>query len=255
MSMRVIFNADDLGRTVGINDGIFEAHRRGLVRSATLMVGYESSRDAGRRLAEHPDLGVGLHVTLSGARPTLSPAQVPSLVDSRGRFPRRPELFAEPRRDEVLAEVRHQLRMFHEMTRRVPTHFDSHHHSHRHPVVAEAVVTLASELGVPVRRSSDDLAERFRVGNVRSTDSFSEAFYGSGAAQATLVELFARAADGSLGSSVEVMCHPGYADPSLRAESDYSDAREGEITVLCDPVVLEAFRSHGLINSRFDELP
>jgi predicted glycoside hydrolase/deacetylase ChbG (UPF0249 family) len=255
MSVRMIFNADDLGRTIGINDGIFEAHARGLVRSATMMVGYESSWDAGRRLAEHPDLGVGLHLTLSGARPTLPAAQVPSLVDERGLFPRKPEFFVEPKFDEVLAEARHQLRLFHEMTRRVPTHFDSHHHSHRHPVVAEAVVTLASELGVPVRRSSEALAERFRVGNVKSTDSFSEAFYGTGATTGVLLDLLAHASTGHLGASVEVMCHPGYADPSLRAESDYSYAREGEIAVLCDPALLEVFRSLGLVNSRFDELP
>ena len=35
---RLIVNADDLGRSTGINDGIFEAHARGIVSSATLMV-------------------------------------------------------------------------------------------------------------------------------------------------------------------------------------------------------------------------
>ncbi len=250
----MIFNADDLGRSVGINDGIFEAHERGLVRSATLMVGFDAATDAGRRMRQHPGLGVGMHLTLTGARPTLPPERLPSLVDSQGLFPRKPELFGVLSPDEVMAEARNQLRLFQELTGRSPTHFDSHHHSHRHPAVAEAVVALALELGVPVRRSSEVLAEGFRVRKVASTDSFFEAFFDSGATVETLLSLFSAARGGSLGSSIEVMCHPGYADEVLRAESGYADAREREIGVLCDPEVLGAFTAAGLVNSRFDEL-
>jgi predicted glycoside hydrolase/deacetylase ChbG (UPF0249 family) len=50
------------------------------------------------------------------------------------------------------------------------------------------------------------------------------------------------------------MCHPGYADDTLRAESSYADPREREIAVLCNPDVLAAFAAAGLVNSRFDEL-
>ena len=59
---RVIVNADDLGRTPGINAGTFEAHRRGIVTSATMMVAYPAAAEAGAALDDHPDLGVGLHV-------------------------------------------------------------------------------------------------------------------------------------------------------------------------------------------------
>lgn len=153
-----------------------------------------------------------------------------------------------------MAEARNQLRLFQELTGRSPTHFDSHHHSHRHPVVTEAVVTLALELGVPVRRSSEGLAERFRVRKVTSTDCFFEAFFDEGATAGALLDLFSEARTGALGSSIEVMCHPGYADDVLRAESGYADAREREIGILCHPEVLAAFTAAGLVNSRFDEL-
>ena len=36
MSAGLVVNADDLGRTIGINEGIFTAHRHGLVSSATV---------------------------------------------------------------------------------------------------------------------------------------------------------------------------------------------------------------------------
>ena len=69
----LIVNADDLGRTPGINAGIFEAHDRGLVTSATLMVGYPAAVAAAREAAARPGLGVGLHVQLTGGVPTLPP--------------------------------------------------------------------------------------------------------------------------------------------------------------------------------------
>lgn len=250
---RIIFNADDLGRTVGINDGIFQAHRRGLVKSATLMVGFDAARDAAARLREHPRLGVGLHVTMTGARPTLPPERVPSLVDAAGNLPRKPDQLGSALFEDVMAEASNQLRLFRELTGRLPTHLDSHHHSHREPVVLEAVVSLAKAHALPVRRSSDVLAERFRVEGLASTDSFVESFFDEAATVAHLLEVIAGAAAGAA-SSVEVMCHPGYADPLLRAESSYSDVREREIAVLCDPLVLAAFAASGMVNSRFDEL-
>ena len=218
---RILFNADDLGRTVGINDGIFEAHRRGVVKSATLMVGFDAARDAARRLREEAELhglGVGLHVTMTGARPTLPPERVPSLVDAAGNLPRKPDLLVNARFEDVMAEARNQLDIFRRLTGRLPTHFDSHHHSHREPVVLEAVVALAKEHDLPVRRSSDVLAERFRVEGLASTDSFVESFFDAGATVAHLLEVIASAARSAV-ASVEVMCHPGFADPALRFES------------------------------------
>ena len=52
---QLIVNADDLGRTPGINSGIFEAHARGIVTSATLMVGFEAAEEAASQLTDFPD--------------------------------------------------------------------------------------------------------------------------------------------------------------------------------------------------------
>lgn len=54
MSLRearlLIVNTSDLGRTAGLNDGIFEAHRNGLVTSGTLMVAYPAAGDGAARV-------------------------------------------------------------------------------------------------------------------------------------------------------------------------------------------------------------
>jgi predicted glycoside hydrolase/deacetylase ChbG (UPF0249 family) len=54
----LVVNADDLGRTRGINAGAFAAHRNGLVTSATLMVGFAAAEEAARALAA--ELGLRL---------------------------------------------------------------------------------------------------------------------------------------------------------------------------------------------------
>ena len=70
---RLIVNADDFGRSPGINRGILEAHLRGIVTSTTVMVNCPAAAlGLERALAEAPDLGIGLHITLTAGRP-LSP--------------------------------------------------------------------------------------------------------------------------------------------------------------------------------------
>ena len=238
----LIVNADDLGRSVGINDGIFEAHAKGIVTSATLMVGFDAAGDAAARLADHPRLGVGLHVTLTGARPTLPPGKVPSLVNAAGEFPRKPEDVGVFNAGEVLSEVRNQIELFRDLTGRNPTHLDSHHHSHRLPVVLDAVIAVARDLGVPVRRSSDGIAERLHDARLSTTSTFIESFFGEGATLERLREIVAAMPEGRH----ELMCHPGYSDPALRSESGYADAREVELRVLCDPAAREAVRAAGI---------
>ena len=60
----VVVNADDFGRSDGINRGIIEAHEHGIVTSASLMVLWPAASDAAAYALEHPELSVGLHVDL-----------------------------------------------------------------------------------------------------------------------------------------------------------------------------------------------
>ena len=64
MSRVLIVNADDFGRTGGINRGIARAHEEGIVTSASLMVRDPAAAEAAAYAGEHPQLGVGLHVDL-----------------------------------------------------------------------------------------------------------------------------------------------------------------------------------------------
>jgi len=53
--MKVIFNADDFGLTTGVNNGIVQAFRHGVVRSTTLMVDMPGESHAVALAAQVPE--------------------------------------------------------------------------------------------------------------------------------------------------------------------------------------------------------
>lgn len=111
----LIVNADDLGLSTAVNDGIFAAHKGGIVTSASLMVLRDEAPAAVEALGEHPDLAVGLHL-------------------------------------EAGEDLRRQLDLFRQMMGCDPTHLDSHKHVHEtEPEIGAAAEALAVELGVPLR--------------------------------------------------------------------------------------------------------
>lgn len=230
----LIVNADDLGRTEGINEGIFAAHEQGLVTSATLMVACPAAEAAAARLGRYPRLGVGLHVQLTGGVPLAPRTQIPSLVDADGRLPRWPEGLREARGEEIFVEVCLQLARFRALTGRSPTHLDSHHHSHREPGVLAAVIEVARQEGLPVRNAGPGVAEELRRAGLRTPDAFVDRFFGDQARAEVLRQIL-----GELGPGVtELMCHPGRVDEGLRAESTYAAERERELELLTDPEVM-----------------
>src|ERR1700747_656451 len=87
----LIVNADDLGWTAGVNRGIAEAHRNGLVTSASLLANGSAFEDGVKTARELPALGVGVHLNLSDGSPTSAPDQVKSLLNEKGQFAGGPE--------------------------------------------------------------------------------------------------------------------------------------------------------------------
>src|SRR5262245_54545433 len=83
---RLIVTADDFGLAVPVNEAIEEAHRKGILTSASLMVAAPGTADAVERARRLPTLRVGLHVVVVEGRPVLDPGDVPDLVDGRGEF-------------------------------------------------------------------------------------------------------------------------------------------------------------------------
>ena len=232
----LIVNADDLGRTHGINTGVFEAYRQGIVTSATAMVNYDWVREAAAMSLDHPSLGIGLHVALTGGRPALPPTSVGSLVDARGLQPGKPEGLSGARPAEIAAEVEAQYSRFIEIFGRKPTHLDSHHHSHRRTEVFEVVCALARREGLPVRNAGGNMGQALASHGLKTNDWFEEGFFDKGVSAERLVTIVESLPEGC----TELMCHPAHHDAELLASSSYASVRVFELQALCDSAVRAA---------------
>src|SRR5580704_16194867 len=82
---RLIVNADDFGLTAGVNRGVLEAHRAGIVTYTTLMANSKAFDDAIHLARLSPKLSVGCHLVLVDGSPLLSADTVPSMLDPRDR--------------------------------------------------------------------------------------------------------------------------------------------------------------------------
>src|ERR1700674_3524344 len=86
MLRHLVVNADDLGLTVGVNDGIFVAHDQGILTSASVFANAPATINAVHRASARPSLGIGIHLALVDGTPMLPPHRVPSLVVDDRRF-------------------------------------------------------------------------------------------------------------------------------------------------------------------------
>ncbi|HKD18842.1 MAG TPA: ChbG/HpnK family deacetylase [Thermoanaerobaculia bacterium] len=249
---RLIVNADDYGRTPGVNAGVLEAHAGGFVTSATVMVLEPSAARGIRDAAERgPKLSLGVHFTLTGGGPPAAAARAVPTLAPGGRFPRRVEELP-PRipEAEIRAELQAQIEIFCVLARRPPSHLDSHHHAARHPDVARVFAAVARERSLPVRAVDDPDRRALREAGVRTPDRFFGDFYGPDASFATLERILGSLEDGVS----ELMCHPARIDDALRRGSSYADERDLEREVLCDAKLLPLVRSLGVELVGFDRL-
>jgi len=71
----LIVTADDFGMSIPVNEAVEEAHRRGILTCASLVVAGAAADDAIRRARRMPGLGVGLHLAMLDAPSALPESQ------------------------------------------------------------------------------------------------------------------------------------------------------------------------------------
>jgi chitin disaccharide deacetylase len=157
MTIYAILNADDFGLSPGINRGIIEAHRDGILTSASLMAVGDAFEEAVALAQEYPSLSLGIHLTLVEGRPVLPPERVPSLVTADGRFCRSLGTFllkwltGQIRMHDIEREFGAQIEKAMDNGVRVDK-LDSHMHVHLLPGIFLAVQAVASRYGIRVVR-------------------------------------------------------------------------------------------------------
>lgn len=205
----LVVNADDLGLCETVNEGIFAAHRDGVVTSASLMVRQAAALDAAERAGGFPRLAVGLHLDL-GQWDYVNGEWIQAyshcdLESAAG----------------VEAECRVQLDLFRSLLGCDPTHLDSHQHVHNSEPVASVAAALAAELNVPLRGQQVRYEGGF-YGQDGKGEPFPDSIMPAG---------FARLVRSLPAGWTEIGCHPAAG----RLPSSYDRERSVELATLCDP--------------------
>jgi len=279
----LIVNADDLGWTAGVNRGIAQAHRNGIVTSSSLLANGGAFDDGVKVARVLPALGVGVHLNLSDGAPVAGSKAVPSLVDERGELSGGPEqlLLKLARRKLKLSDVEREWDAQIEKIRAAgiaPTHLDGHKHVHMLPGLFPIALKLAKKHSIAAIRISNE-ASPLRTalsgkngGNSRielkqgvqarglkllardarklaDKAGIESADYFCGIAQSGVLtrECVLNLLESLPEGTTELMCHPGYLDEDLAAsDTRLQNSRAAELEILTDITVRKSVASHGI---------
>ena len=267
MRRRVIFSADDFGLSEAVNEGIEQAHRDGLLASASLMVAGPAAADAIRRAKTMPGLRVGLHVVVVEGSSILPARTIPDLVEPNGEFSS--DQLRLGLRYGFLPSVRHQLRA--EINAQFDAfaatgleldHADAHKHMHLHPTVGAMIidagwahglralripsepVDVMAACGVPPSLAARAMLawthilrrQALRVGLVVNDNVFGVAWSGAMTAE-RLLRLAPHIPEGVS----EIYFHPAVCRDLVLERLMPNYAHEEELAALCNPRVRVAF--------------
>lgn len=151
----LIITADDFGLSKEVNDAVEEAHRRGVLSAASLMVAGPAAGHAVAIARRNPGLRVGLHLVLSSGAAVSAREAIPDLLEKDGRLASMMHTaFALLRpivRRQLATEIAAQFAAF-ARTGLVLDHVNAHEHFHVHPMVAAAVLAVGREYGMKALR-------------------------------------------------------------------------------------------------------
>jgi chitin disaccharide deacetylase len=170
---RLVVNADDFGRSPSINRAVIQAHRQGILTTASLMVNGQAAAEAVQLARENPPLGVGLHLTLVCGRATLPHKEIPGLVSRDNAFSDDAVrtgmrlFFQRSLRPQLERELAAQFAKF-AATGLVLDHVNGHLNLHLHPTVFRMLMDHAADWGIrKVRLTRDPLRLNLRLARGR----------------------------------------------------------------------------------------
>jgi len=221
--IKVIMNADDLGRNEKTNAAIFDLISKGRVTSASLLANGSAFEDAVLRLRDFPRVSFGVHLNLTEGFPLATHPGLAAILNPDGTFRReriRRLYVDESLRGAVLTEWTAQVEKA--VRSGVPvSHFDGHHHTHTAPGLFPTLKALQRRFGM----------RRVRLTrNIHPPDEpppwsqcVSKEFWNLGLRYwyrtkttegCTSLKVFLRSATPSTPRmrSVELMVHPGHPD-------------------------------------------
>ncbi len=271
----LIVSADDYALTDKVSRSILNAHRRGVVTSTSVLALTPSFDRCARWLSDEPRLGVGAHLAAVGEDPPLlSAAEIPTLVDRRGRlrssWRQMVPLLAGRRIDpgDLRREFGAQLERLISAGVTVD-HLDTHQDLHRSPIVNKVLLDLAirngigavrvcrvsthSLGGVAERRLARGFERRCRERGIAYPEGTTGAERPGQLDLPAVIRALHRLAS-TRATSAELVTHPGPADDLDRARYPWGYRWDEELAALTSGTVGHAVKEYGFVLGTFRDL-
>jgi predicted glycoside hydrolase/deacetylase ChbG (UPF0249 family) len=222
--MRLIINADDLGRTLEVNEAIFALLDLGLVTSATIMANSPFVDRALTNLTRFPHYSFGIHLNVTEFAPLSSQPALASLLDQAGNFSLgkfREAVLHRNLKQAILTEWSSQVRKLQSRGLAI-SHIDSHHGVHTDGRLFWVLKHLQRDFGIrrvrireTIASSPGQLLLRARFWNAALKLVYSTHTTSGFTDFSTFLEIAPSLAKRC--PTVEVMVHPGH--PRIAAET------------------------------------
>lgn len=276
----VIINADDFGLSEGINKGIIEAYKNGILTSTSICANGDSFYSAVKLAKEFPDLDIGIHLILVGEKPLSEPKKVKSLIDKNGNFHKSASEFTKRYLlgkidlSEVKLELGLQFSKISNSGLRI-SHIDSHQHVHVLPKIYSITKDFAEEYKISfIRKPHEklkgymlkDLKNYFRIlqqlilGFISSysnnnsqydkLQNFAGFFFGGNLTKENLNKIILNT---PLEQTCEIMCHPAFFDQNSKYNF-WNYNHEKELVALVDKEIINLIRKNNIRITNFISL-
>jgi predicted glycoside hydrolase/deacetylase ChbG (UPF0249 family) len=281
----LIINADDFGWTESINEGIIDAHRKGILTSATLLANSKATAQAIELAKQTPTLSIGVHLSYNLDKPLLATNELDAifLPDGRPRFST-PRLwlaatFNRNVRNQLYRHFRSQIEFLLGKDIKI-AHLDTHKHVHFWPAVFEIVARLARDLNIPAMRIVRENPLDPGPTNPKARAALAGLSWTYGVNARVAARYQRLCPDRFIGviqtgywtksyfcdiantlnmkpGVVEIMTHPGYTQGLDREPTRLVESRLAELTILTDPQVKEFFTQcqHTIKRIGYQDLP
>lgn len=258
-----ILNADDFGLANGVNDGIIEAFKNGILTSTTMMVNMPAFDNAVTQAKQNPGLGIGIHLVATLGKPVLPYSEISSLVDDKGMFYQKYSILlkniisGKAKLKELKNEFSAQIEKFLK-TGLEPTHLDSHQHIHMFPSIFNIVIELCKDFNInKIRQPNEKYSnvglmskrqiyrltlstlsrfanKKINKNNIYTTDNCFGVLNCGNITKDILENILSSLKIGT----TEIICHPGYPDNELNKMNIWlSEQRIAELFALTDPSI------------------
>jgi len=253
--VRIVVNADDLGKSETLNEQIFDGLRRGVITSATILTNGPATEHAASKLSRYTHCSFGVHLNLTEFAPLCDDSHraLSPIVDDAGRF-----------REGAIHSVRLTPQMLRGIYREwcgqiekamtlgvAVTHLDSHHHVHTIPAIYPVLLAVRNRYKIRRIRLSMNVypaASARRSGFVRVQKAvFNFALRRAGFMTArlftdlgTFIDNFAACCPEK--NVIELMVHPGSGAMNPAAQREAALLRGYWPDALSYPVRLITYR-------------